>query len=225
MGTWKSLFAQLGFTDLMFVVSHPPFARSFGHLLRVALFMPFLVVGVASLGQAQGQEHTLSEDEMEELQAREAAKIQEVRGEIGKINEEAQFEEQKLMGQLGDPPKKPIHKGIGAGSGVPTAAMGGGAMGAGFGAAAGALGGNAGYGAAAGALAGIIGGMIAQSIENDRIEKQLDKQYKQELARYDREKKAIQGRVETYRKSLLANYRAKLAQEAAAHKRRMQQQS
>lgn len=225
MGTWKSLFAKLKSCFDMTKGFKYRLGPSCFRLLRVGLLAPLLGLSLSLPGRAQGPEHTLSEDEMEELQAREAAKLQEVRGEIGRINEEAQFEEQKLMAQLGDPPRKPIHKGIGAGSGVPTAAMGGGAMGAGIGAAAGALGGNAGYGAAAGALAGIIGGMIAQSIENDRIEKQLDKQYKQELARYDREKKAIQARVETYRKSLLANYRAKLAQEAAAQKRRLHQES
>ncbi|NCY21673.1 hypothetical protein EBX31_06930 [bacterium] len=196
---------------------------TFPPLLGLACFW----FGLATPGPVwgQSQEHTLSEDEIEELQAREEAKLAEVRGEISKINEEARYEQERLLAQLGDPPRKPTSKGIGAGSGVPTAAFGGGAMGAGIGAAAGSLGGNAGYGAAAGALAGIIGGIIAQSIENDRIEKQMEKQYKQELARYDREKKAIQGRVETYRKSLLANYRAKLAQEAASQRRRLQEES
>lgn len=193
-------------------------------LLRVILVGVLFTAGIRNLPAATA-EHNLSEEEIEQLQAWEKSKIDEVRSEIAKINEEAKYEEEKLLSQIGDPPKRPINKGIGAGSGVPTAAVGGGAMGAGLGAAAGSFGGNAGYGAAAGALAGVLIGAIMQASENSRIQKQVEQQYQQEMSRYQKNKKAAQERAGIYRKSLLANYRAKLTQAAAAQKRRLQQES
>ena len=108
---------------------------------------------------AQNASHHLSEPEIEDLEAYQNAKVTEFYQRIDQIKRETEDYKASQLAGISKPGPGPKSKGVGPGSGVPTALGTGMLYGGALGAAGGAAGGNAGLGAAIGA--GVVGLIMA----------------------------------------------------------------
>jgi len=174
---------------------------------------------------AQNASHHLSEPEIEDLEAYQNAKVTEFYQKIDQIKRETEDYKASQLAGISKPGPGPKSKGVGPGSGVPTALGTGMLYGGALGAAGGAAGGNAGLGAAIGAGGvGLIMAGMAASAEADRVDREK-KAYQAEVNAYNRACKEAEKRAENYRKELLNRYKHELAVKASDQRTRLNNNS
>jgi len=174
---------------------------------------------------AQNASHHLSEPEIEDLESYQNVKVTEFYQRIDQIKRETEDYKASQLAGISKPGPAPKSKGIGPGSGVPTALGTGMLYGGAMGAAGGAAGGNAGLGAAIGAgVVGLIMAGMAASAEADRMDREK-KAYQEEVNAYNRAFKEAEKRAENYRKELLNRYKDELAMKASEQRTRLNNNS
>jgi len=174
---------------------------------------------------AQIPSHHLSEPEIEDLEAYEKTHISEFYQRIDQIKREADDYKAGQLAAIAKPGPAPKSKGVGPGSGVPTALGTGMLYGGALGAAGGAAGGNAGLGAAIGAgVVGLIMAGMAASAEAERADREK-KAYQAEVSAYNRACKEAEKRADNYRKDRLSRYKAELAMKASEQRTRLNNNS
>lgn len=174
---------------------------------------------------AQSTSHHLSEPEIEDLETYEKSQVSEFYHRIDQIKREADDYKAGQLAAISKPGPAPKSKGVGPGSGVPTALGTGMLYGGALGAAGGAAGGNAGLGAGIGALAvGLIMAGMAASAEAERADREK-KAYQAEVSAYNRACKEAEKRADNYRKELLSRYKAELAMKASEQRTRLNNNS
>lgn len=174
---------------------------------------------------AQSTSHHLSEPEIEDLEAYQNAQVTEFYQRIDRIKREADDYKESQLAAIPKPGPSPKSKGVGPGSGVPTALGTGMLYGGALGAAGGAAGGNAGLGAAIGAgVVGLIMAGMAASAEAERADREK-KAYQAEVNAYKRACKEAEQRADNYRKELLSRYKAELAMKASEQRTRLNNNS
>jgi hypothetical protein len=174
---------------------------------------------------AQSVPHHLSEPEIEDLEAYEQARLAEFYQRIDQIKREADDYKESQLAAIPKPGPSPKSKGVGPGSGVPTALGTGMLYGGALGAAGGAAGGNAGLGSVIGAgVVGLIMAGMAASAEAERADREK-KAYQAEVNAYKRACKEAEQRADNYRKELLSRYKAELAMKASEQRTRLNNNS
>jgi len=174
---------------------------------------------------AQSVPHHLSEPEIEEIQIYQQARIAEFYQRVDQIKREADDYKESQLAAIPKPGPAPKSKGVGPGSGVPTALGTGMLYGGALGAAGGAAGGNAGLGAAIGAgVVGLIMAGMAASAEAERADREK-KAYQAEISAYKRACKEAEQRAETYRKDMIRRYKEELAMKASEQRTRLNNNS